>query len=367
MGGSHGAVHLCSRDYSNANALADGIGKKIAIDTDAAGYLADTDNYNKVCSNEPVKTKILYKDIGSARLGIVPWRFYNDKPSNSQANDEGMTRRVITFVIRESVQKKDYGLKEKLISEISGIYWWAMSMPEPEMAYAFEHAGEVDSVRQASLESRLEANPWLVWLLEALPNGLEETQATTLYGMFKTWFKGDYGGREPMSQKALCTRLKKLIPYKIVDQRDLNGRSMYRIHSITKEKVEEYFDLKPGGSGCDPLPVEGSVSNPLRANSLHTNGFGRSVEDQGDSGPLSAKGKKESINGSNGCVIKGSGKNPLDPLQGGILTNRQLVQRAIDAGCTDVDQIIDWVPRNYQTKVGRRDAERCFNDFPHAL
>ena len=363
VGGSHGAVHLCSRDYSNANALADGIGKKIAIDTDAAGYLADTDNYNKVCSNEPVKTKILYKDIGSARLGIVPWRFYNDKPSNSQANDEGMTRRVITFVIRESVQKKDYGLKEKLIAEISGIYWWAMSMPEPEMANAFEHAGEVDSVRQASLESRLEANPWLVWLLEAFPNGLEETQATTLYGMFKTWFKGDYGGREPMSKKALCTRLKKLIPYKIVDQRDLKGRSMYTILPITREKVEEYFDLKPGGSGCDPLQVEGSASNPLRANSIHTNGFGRSVEDQGDSRLLSAKGKKESINGSNGRVIKGSGKNPLDPLPGGILTNRQLVQRAIDAGCTDVDQVIDWVPRNHHTKVGRRDAERCFKDL----
>ena len=212
VGGSHGAVQLRSCDYSDPNALADGIGKKMAIDTDAAGYLADVDTYNKVCSNEPVKTKILYKDIGSTRLGIVPWRFYNDKPANSQANDEGMTRRVITFVIRESVKKKDYGLKEKLIAEIAGIYWWAMSMSEPEMAHAFEHAGEVDSIRQASLESRLDANPWIVWLMEVFPNGLKEIQASILYGMFKTWFKSDYGGREPMSQKALCTRLKKLIP-----------------------------------------------------------------------------------------------------------------------------------------------------------
>ena len=57
--------------------------------------------------------------------------------------------------------------------------------------------------------------------MEVFPNGLKETQVSILYGMFKTWFKGDYGGREPMSQKALCTRLKKLIPYKIVDQRVL--------------------------------------------------------------------------------------------------------------------------------------------------
>ena len=363
VGGSHGAVHLRSCDYSDPNALADGIGKKIAIDTDAAGYLADVDTYNKVCSNEPVKTKILYKDIGSARLGIVPWRFYNDKPSNSQANDEGMTRRVITFVIRESVKKKDYELKEKLIAEIPGIYWWAMSMPERDMARAFESAGEIDSIRQASLESRLDANPWLVWLMEVFPKGLEETQASILYGMFRRWFKDDYGGSQVMSQKALCTRLKKLIPYQMVYQRDLNGRSMYRILPITKEKIEEYFDLQPAGRGSDPLPVEDSDANPLPANPTPANGSERLVEGQGGYGPLIVKSKNQSVDGSNSCVLKGSGKNPLHPLPNGIWTNRQLVQSAIDGGCTNVDQVLQWVPKNHHTKVGRRDAERCFKQL----
>ena len=356
VGGPHGAVQLRSCDYSDPNALADGIGKKMAIDTDAAGYLADVDTYNKVCSNEPVKTKVLYKDIGSTRLGLVPWRFYNDKPANSQANDEGMTRRVITFIIRESVKKKDYGLKEKLIGEIAGIYSWAMSMSEPEMAHAFEHAGEIDSIRQASLESRLDANPWIVWLMEVFPNGLGETQASTLYGMFKRWFKDDYGGREPMSQKALCTRLKKLIPYQMVYQRDLNGRSMYTIPPVTREKVEEYFDLKPDGSGFDSLPGGDSAPNPLLAKLPHTNGSGRLVEDREGSEPLNAKAKNQLVS----RAIKGSGKNPLDPLPVGILTNRQLVQRAIDAGCTDVDEVIDWLPKHLQKKVGRRDADRWF-------
>lgn len=363
VGGSHGAVHLRSCDYSDPNALADGIGKKMAIDTDAAGFLADVDTYNKVCSNEPVKTKILYKDIGSTRLGIVPWRFYNDKPSNSQANDEGMTRRVITFVIRESVKKKDYGLKDKLIAEISGIYWWAMSMSEPEMARAFETAGGVDSIRQASLESRLDANPWLVWLMEVFPNGLEETQASILYGMFRRWFKEDFGGSQVMSRKALCTRLKKLIPYQMVYQRELNGRSMYRILPITKEKVEAYFDLKPFGRGSDPLPVDDSDTNPLPEKSVCMNGSERLVEDREGYGPLSVKGRNQSVNASNSRVLKGSGINPLDPLPSGILTNRQLVQRAIDGGCTDVDQVLEWVPKHHHTKVGRRDAERCFKEL----
>ena len=69
------------------------------------------------------------------------------------------------------------------------------------------------------------------------------------------------------------------------------------------------------------------------------------------------------MHGSNGHAIKSSGKNPLDPLPAGILTNRQLVQRAIDAGCTDVEQVIEWVPKNHHTKVGRRDAERCFKEL----
>ena len=271
-----------------------------------------------------------------------------------------MTRRVITFVIRESVKKKDYGLKEKLIEEIAGIYWWAMSMSEPEMAHAFEHAGEVDSIRQASLESRLDANPWLVWLMEVFPNGLKETQASILYGMFRRWFKDDYGGSGVMSQKALCSRLKKLIPYTIVDQRPLNGRSMYTIFPVTPQKVEAYLGLKPGGSGCDPLLVEDSAPNPLQAKPPHTNGSGRSVEDQGVHRPLAAKAKNQSMNGSSSRALKGSGKNPPDPLPGATLTNQQLVQRAMAAGCTDVDQIIDWVPKHLQKKVGRRDADRWF-------
>ena len=138
---------------------------------------------------------------------------------------------------------------------------------------------------------------------------------------------------------------------------------MYTIFPVTREKVEVYFDLKPGGSGCDPFLVEDSASNPLQAKPLRTNGSGRSVEDQGVHRSLAAKAKDQPRNRSSSRALKGSGKNPPDPLPGGILTSRQLVQRAINARCTDVDQVIDWVPKNHHTKVGRRDAERCFKEL----
>ena len=82
------------------------------------------------------------------------------------------------------------------------------------------------------------------------------------------------------------------------------------------------------------------------------------VEDRGDQTLLSAKDQKSKKNGLNGHVLKGSAPNPLHPLPSGILTNKQLVQKALDAGCVDVDEVVDWVPKNLHTKVGRRDVER---------
>ena len=368
VGNVHGVVPLRSEDYANPNALANALGKKIAIDMDATGHLSAVGTYNSICSNELIKIKILYKDQFAARLGIVPWRLYNDKPSNSQDGDEGMTRRLITFKIAESVSanRKDVKLKARLIAEIAGIYQWAMSMSEAEMADAFDNAGQIESIRKASLESRLEANPWLLFLMEVCPNGLAETQATTLYKMYKRWAIEDQGFKNPMSQKSFCSRLKKLIPYQMVYQRAVNGLSHYKINPITVEKVAEYFGLDSVGSGSHPLPVADQRTNPLPPNLNSSNGFAHLVEDRGDQTLLSAKDQKSKKNGLNGHVLKGSAPNPLHPLPNGILTNRQLVQMAVDSGCNDLDEVIDWVPKNLQRKVGRNDAERSFKAIKRA-
>ena len=70
-----------------------------------------------------------------------------------------MARRIITFSIPFSVRKKDPHLKKKLMEELSGIYQWAISMSEEEMAQAFASAGEVESLGAASVDAQLDANP----------------------------------------------------------------------------------------------------------------------------------------------------------------------------------------------------------------
>ena len=152
----------------------------------------------------------------------------------------------------------------------------------------------------------------------------------------------------------------------MVYQRAVNGLSHYKINPITVEKVAEYFGLDSVGSGSHPLPVADQQTNPLPSNLNSSNGFAHLVEDRGDQTLLSAKDQKSKKNGLNGHVLKGSAPNPLHPLPNGILTNRQLVQMAVDAGCNDLDEVIDWVPKNLQTKVGRLDAERSFKAIKRA-
>ena len=39
---------------------------------------------------------------------------------------------------------------------------------------------------------------------------------------------------------------------------------------------------------------------------------------------------------------------------------------AVDAGCNDLDEVIDWVPKNRHKKIGRRDAEHSFKAIKRA-
>ena len=121
-------------------------------------------------------------------MGCVIWRFYNDQPRVADDGGvEGMSRRIITFSIPFSVSNKDPHLKQKLMEELPGIYQWAMTMSEEEMAQAFASAGEVESLGAASVDAQLDANPWLQFLIETYPDGIREIPARNLYVRFREW------------------------------------------------------------------------------------------------------------------------------------------------------------------------------------
>ena len=186
-GGSRGVGLIKSSSFSNPNALHALIGKRVAIDPDASGRISDPGVFNNICSNEPVEVKKLYENNTSARLGVVPWRFFNDAPGASGGGQEGMGRRIITFRFENPVTNPDIHLKQKLIDEAAGIFFWAWSMPDAEMFDALRNHGKVRQSREASVETALEREPILQFLLEEFEEGISHITSSDLYQRWAQW------------------------------------------------------------------------------------------------------------------------------------------------------------------------------------
>ena len=101
-------------------------GKKAPIDYDCSGVVKDPGQFNRIVSNEPVQIWRKFSNKTDALLGVVIWRLFNNQPGVSHSGGvEGMQRRIITFSITQSVQRKDPNLKEKLCEKLPGILQWA--------------------------------------------------------------------------------------------------------------------------------------------------------------------------------------------------------------------------------------------------
>ena len=135
-------------------------GNKAAIDYDSSGVVKDPGQFNSIVSNEPVQVWRKFSNKTDARLGVVIWRLFNDQPGVSDSGGvEGMQRRIVTFSIKQSVQRKDPNLKEKLCEELPGILQWAWSLSLDEIGKAFDDAGRIANISEASIEAQLDASP----------------------------------------------------------------------------------------------------------------------------------------------------------------------------------------------------------------
>lgn len=183
--GNHGAIG--SETFKNPTYLAALLDKKVSIDYDAFGYLADVGLFNKVVSNEPVSTKILYKNPIETRLGTVIVRAYNrvlEVPDGA----EGLDRRIIAISFNHQPKEIDLNLSEKLKAELPGIFSWAWRLSMQEVKARLTGAGAVRSVVEASIK-RFEANnPEYSFLLELFPEG-GRVKAGELYSGYSDWCK----------------------------------------------------------------------------------------------------------------------------------------------------------------------------------
>jgi putative DNA primase/helicase len=336
-GGTHGAGTLRSKMFGDPDSMASLLNKKAAIDADASGIVLDPGSFNSIVSNEPVQIWIKYKNKCDARLGCVIWRFYNDQPRVADDGGvEGMARRIITFSIPFSVEKKDPHLKTKLMAELPGIYQWAMGMTEADMAEAFSTAGEIDSLRQGSIDAQLDANPWLRFLVDEFPYGTKNHGARLLHKRYVEWaeaqrMKGIY------TETSFGKKLRRMEGYRsTINKRSTSGGLVYDISPMKDVDLAHFFGLKSVSAGSNHPPVDSSSTNPPPADPSASNAS-QGIVDSVDSlsRPFHERQKK-----GDQCVYKKSvAPNPPHPP---LTTVTDRVKAAMADGCRAEDAILKW-------------------------
>lgn len=250
VGGSNGTGILRSTTFSNPNALHGLIGKRLALDPDCSGRVSDPGTFNAVASNEPVAVKKMYVDCSAARLGVVIWRFMNDTPGASGGGLEGMGRRILTIPMQDRQGPKDFRLKERLCSEVAGVFAWAWSLGDDAMRDTLKAAGTIAAVMAGSIEQALEQNPHLGFLIETYPKAAT-VQADALYKEWKDWCEKN--GHQPASQTTFGKRVKKV---EGLGSKKTNAGTFYEIPAM------ESFDLAAHLGLRDAQPTTNTPNSP---------------------------------------------------------------------------------------------------------
>ena len=345
-GGPHGAGTLRSKMFGDPDSMASLLNKKAAIDADSSGIVLDPGSFNSIVSNEPIQIWIKYKNKCDARLGCVIWRFYNDQPKVADDGGvEGMARRIITFSIPFSVEKKDPHLKSKLMAELPGIYQWAMGMSEAEMAEAFRTAGEIDSLKDASVDAQLVANPWLRFLLDELPDGVQAHPARKLHQRYVRWCE-EQRMRGIYSETSFGKKLRRMEGYRqTIHKRSTREGLVYDIKPMKDVDLAHFFGMKATlgkRDGSNPPQVDSSASNPPPPDSSGGK-ESQVMVDSVDSlvPPFDGSSKEE----GKGAYIERVASNPPNhphPPHLSLVTVTDRVKAAMADDCRGEDAILKW-------------------------
>ena len=369
-GGERGVGTFETDQISNPNVRAGLIGKKAALDVDASGVVSNPGMFNKVVSNELTGVKILYQDCTEARLGVVVWRFMNDQPKvKNTGGVEGMARRIISLAIKKKPKKKDTRLKAKLFAERAGILQWLLQMTDQEMHAAIEGAGQVASIAAASVEAQLMANPWLQFFLDCYPdgymkpgpNGKAEMPALALYDHYKKFMQDR--GLKHTSMTTFGGDINRLVEHGTLHKNRKSSGLVYTIKPFRHLDLPKFFGMDVDHVDDDPTLHPYLLPGSTSQDGNGANDSAPPMQTMQGLSPVNTQSKEGGKTTLKPVTEKVQGVNPTWSTPNRILTNRELVERAVEAGCADVDQILDWVPRNHHTKVGRRDAERCFKEL----
>ena len=173
--------------YGDKEKLAKLVDKKLALDSDAKGFLPSSTNFNKVVSNEEVTIEAKYKDSDDVALGVVVLWASNEPISVAKDGAEGVGRRLISIPFNNRPENVNIKLKGELRDELAGIFQWAWSMPEAQMFKVLSGPVESDLAIELAIDQLLISNLTLRYLSEELPDGCDWKKASELFKPFDQW------------------------------------------------------------------------------------------------------------------------------------------------------------------------------------
>ncbi len=173
--------------YGDKEKLARLVDKKLALDSDAKGFLPSSTNFNKVVSNEPVLIESKYKDSDDVPLGVVVLWASNEPIAVAKDGAEGTGRRLIPIPFNNQPTEVNIHLKKELLGELPGIFQWAWSMPEAEMFKVLSGPIKSKLALELAIDQQLTTNLPLWYLSEKLPDGCDWTKASALFEPFDVW------------------------------------------------------------------------------------------------------------------------------------------------------------------------------------
>jgi putative DNA primase/helicase len=208
------AGHWDLSTIGDPNSAAAICGKLIAIDSDLKGSLTakTAKTINKIASNEPVGVKLLYQNVGDARLNTVLWAASNTSILSDMTDRQGIDRRVVYLEFKRTPEERDPQLKSRLLAELPGIFNWVWSMPLDEAVSTIKHYRNSGDYLEAQTRALLESNSIYQWIVDlsnpdvGCPVGIN-TRLDILYRTYTQWCS--QVGSSPLGQRKFSAMLKR--------------------------------------------------------------------------------------------------------------------------------------------------------------
>ena len=165
-------------------------------------------------------------------------------------------------------------------------------------------------------------------------------------------------GLKPTSMTTFGQDIYRLVQHGTLHKDRKSSGQVYIITPFRNLDLPKFFGMDVDHVDDDPTQSPGLQPGYTSQNSNGANGSAPSMQTMQGLTPLHTKSNKGVNNTLKPDIKKVRGANPTSSTSDRVFRVEVLVRHALDAGCTDLDEVIDWVRKNFHKGLTRREADR---------